>query len=85
MSILALRECSQNAKLFDMKLESYMRQEQLTLTELANRLGRPVTTVHGWVHGNRRPGWKEVAEIERATAGAVTAADFVPRSAGEAA
>lgn len=61
-----------------MKLETYRTAEGLSLTELAGKLGRPVSTVHGWLNGDRRPSWIAVAKIERLTEGKVTAADFVP-------
>jgi transcriptional regulator with XRE-family HTH domain len=63
-----------------MKLATYREAEGLSLTDLAARLGRPVSTVHSWLNGDRRPSWDAVASIERATGGQVTAADFVPQA-----
>jgi DNA-binding transcriptional regulator YdaS (Cro superfamily) len=42
-------------------------------------MGRPVSTIHSWANGDRRPNWNHVAEIERVTNGSVKAKDFVPR------
>lgn len=67
-----------------MTLSEFIDAKGMTIVALAAELRRPVSTVHGWVRGNRRPDWRDVPAIERATAGAVTAADFVPRE-GEAA
>lgn len=63
-----------------MKLDAYLKSEGISLTALAARLGRPVSTVHSWVNGDRRPSWDAAAAIERATGGHVTAADFVPQT-----
>lgn len=62
-----------------MTLSEFLRQKDMTISALAASMGRPVSTVHGWVRGNRRPDWADIPAIERATGGAVTAADFVPR------
>ena len=62
-----------------MTLAEFRTERGLTLTELAVLLGKPVSTVHSWVVGTRRPDWNSVARIEEATGGKVTAADFVPR------
>jgi transcriptional regulator with XRE-family HTH domain len=62
-----------------MTLAQYKRSKSLSLAELAEQLGRPVSTVHSWVAGTRRPDWAVVADIEERTGGLVTAADFVPR------
>jgi DNA-binding transcriptional regulator YdaS (Cro superfamily) len=68
-----------------MTLHEFRTAEKMTLTALAARLGRPLSTVHGWVTGSRKPGWDDIPAIERATDGRVTAADFVPRQPVEAA
>lgn len=67
-----------------MTLSEFLTTRDMTIVALAASLGRPVSTVHGWVRGTRKPGWSDVLMIERATAGAVTAQDFVPRE-GQAA
>ena len=67
-----------------MTLADYLKTNRMTVTALAQAMGRPISTVHGWVRGTRRPDWSDVPAIERATGGAVTAADFVPRDATKA-
>ena len=62
-----------------MTLADYLKQQDITVTAFAQAMGREISTVHGWVSGARRPRWADVPAIERATNGAVTAADFVPR------
>ncbi|MFK4044531.1 helix-turn-helix domain-containing protein [Roseomonas mucosa] len=64
-----------------MTLAEFKAARGLSLTELASLLGRGSSTVHGWLTERRRPDWEAVADIEAATGGAVTAADFVPRRA----
>ncbi len=59
-----------------MDLQTFQSQRKLSLSALARLLGRPVSTVHGWVNGTRRPDWASLADIARATDGAVTANDF---------
>jgi antitoxin CcdA len=59
-----------------MRLDQYKMREGLTLTALAARIGRPASTVHGWLSGARRPDWAGLEAIAAATGGAVTAADF---------
>lgn len=39
-------------------------------------------TAWKWCFGHKTPSWKQIPAIERATNGAVTAADFVPRDGG---
>lgn len=59
-----------------------MKAERLTLTQLAARLGRPLGTVHNWLHvdgpNGRLPDVGALAEIERRTGGLVTPADLRP-------
>lgn len=62
-----------------MTLTDFMAREKLSLTALAALLGRPISTVHGWVSGARRPDWDGLALIQQKTAGAVTPADFLPQ------
>ncbi|ONG53276.1 hypothetical protein BKE38_12505 [Pseudoroseomonas deserti] len=66
-----------------MTLSEFQKARGLTLVALATLLGHPVSTVHSWLSLKRRPTWTAVADIERKTEGAVTAADFVPRAAPE--
>jgi hypothetical protein len=63
-----------------MHLRDYQRQQGLTLTALAARLGRPVSSVHGWLRGSRRPDHASLRRIHEATGGAVTANDFMTGS-----
>ena len=60
-----------------MHLREFKAQQGLTLTALAALLGRPVSSVHGWLHGRRRPDHASLRRIQEATGGAVTANDFV--------
>lgn len=59
-----------------MHLRHFKLENRLTLTALTRRLGRPVSTVHGWFNGTRRPDRTSIEDIMRATNGAVTANDF---------
>ncbi len=59
-----------------MTLGQYMRRENLTLTALADRLNKPLSTVHGWKSGRRLPQAADLAAIERLTSGEVTSVDF---------
>jgi antitoxin CcdA len=59
-----------------MDLKAFQAERGLTLSALARLLDRPVSTVHGWVNGTRRPDWASLADIAKATGGAVTANDF---------
>jgi len=54
------------------------------MTRLAKAVGVSVVTVIRWRRGDALPAWDRIPAIERATNGAVTAADFVPRQ-GDAA
>lgn len=68
-----------------MTLEEFRAREGLNLTQLAERLGRPVSTVHGWLRGTRRPDWASLDHIAAATGGIVSVADFAAPPAGAAA
>lgn len=59
-----------------MTLDQFRAQEGLNLTQLAGRLGRPVSTVHGWLRGTRRPDWVSLDHIATVTGGVVSVADF---------
>lgn len=61
-----------------MTLSEFKVARGLSLTALAALLGKPVSTVHSWLSGARRPDWDSLAVIQHATGGAVTANDFVP-------
>lgn len=64
-----------------MTLSEYKVREGLNLSQLAARLGRPVSTVHGWLTGTRKPDWASLETIAVATGGAVSAADFMSSAA----
>jgi DNA-binding transcriptional regulator YdaS (Cro superfamily) len=50
------------------------------MTRLAKDVGVSVVTVLRWRRGAAAPSWDRIPAIERATNGAVTAQDFVPRT-----
>lgn len=60
-----------------MILADYLVSQRLTVTAFAERIGRPVSTVHSWLSGARQPDIATAAEIERATAGAVASRDWL--------
>lgn len=61
-----------------MTLAEFKAHERLSLKALAELIGHPATTVHGWLHNDRLPALGALAGIEVATGGAVTAADLRP-------
>jgi DNA-binding transcriptional regulator YdaS (Cro superfamily) len=61
-----------------MTLAEFIESKSMTVTALAAAMDRPISTVHGWVKGRRKPDWADIPAIERVTGGLVTAADFVP-------
>lgn len=61
-----------------MTLSEFQKTNGLTLVALAARLGMPVTTVHGYLSGNRKPALEVLARIEEATDGAVKPGDLRP-------
>jgi len=60
-----------------MILADYLVLRRLTVTAFAAEIGRPVSTVHAWLVGARRPDISVAAEIEAATGGAVTPHDWL--------
>ena len=62
-----------------MTLAEFIAAKFMTVTALAAAMDRPISTVHGWVKGRRKPDWTDIPAIERVTGGLVTAADFVPQ------
>jgi plasmid maintenance system antidote protein VapI len=68
-----------------MTLRDWMAREGISLTDLAKALGRPVPTVHAWVHGHRTPRGDALLDIKRATGGAVTADALIAQRADHAA
>lgn len=67
-----------------MTLDAYRTLRGLTIRQLAAELGKPFTTVAYWCSEKRRPEWRDIPTIVRATNGAVTAEDFVPREVANA-
>lgn len=61
-----------------MTLDQYLRDQGLSLTAFAASIGRKPSQVHDWRSGRRTPRAEALADIQRATNGAVTAADFFP-------
>ena len=59
-----------------MTLSEFKAARGLTLTALAAHLGLPVTTVHGYLKGVRRPAAEHLPRIVEATGGEVTAAEL---------
>lgn len=64
--------------LHDMKLLEYLAIEQTNPNAFARKLGVPNSTVHRWVHGQRKPSMSLLPRIERVTDGKVTPRDFYP-------
>ena len=64
-----------------MKLSEYQAAEGLSLTQLAGRLGFAVSTVHGWVAGDRSPGMGALPVIVARTDGRVSVVDLRPELA----
>lgn len=64
-----------------MNLKDYLHENGKKITTFAADLQKPVSTVHGWIAGRRLPRATDLAAIERATDGKVTAKDFVQESA----
>jgi DNA-binding transcriptional regulator YdaS (Cro superfamily) len=65
-----------------MTLSDYLDQAgRGAMTRLAKDVGVSVVTVLRWRRGDAAPNWERIPAIERATNGAVTAQDFVPRAA----
>ena len=60
-----------------MKLHTYLKRENLKLGDFALRIGVSHAAVSRYLTGHRRPNWEVLDRIEQATAGEVTANDFV--------
>ncbi|MBX9697897.1 MAG: helix-turn-helix domain-containing protein [Acetobacteraceae bacterium] len=61
-----------------MTLAEFRAAEKMTLAALAERLGLPLTTLHGYISGKRQPDPEIIPRIVDATGGRVTAADLRP-------
>jgi len=67
-----------------MTLREFRAYKGLTLQQLADLLGKPFSTVVPWENGTRCPRWNDIPGITKATGGAVTAMDFVPKVEADA-
>lgn len=61
------------------KLRAYLKDHRLTQEQFAEAAGVPGPQVSLWLGGKRRPSLASALKLEAATAGAVRAADWVPR------
>lgn len=61
-----------------MTLSEYREREKLTLAALAERVGMPLTTVHGYLTGKRQPEPDKCLQISKATNGEVSPSDLRP-------
>jgi transcriptional regulator with XRE-family HTH domain len=60
-----------------MKLATYLETHEIKVSDLASRLGVPVSTVSRWARGERIPRIEMAERLREATGGAVTFADFL--------
>jgi DNA-binding transcriptional regulator YdaS (Cro superfamily) len=60
-----------------MKLSEYIAQRRGTAADLARSVGVNHSTILRWASGAHAPSLKMCAALDRATGGAVTAADFL--------
>lgn len=67
-----------------MHLRAFRKLHGISLNEMGQRIGVTGVTVHRWEVGKVRPGLDAIEAIQRATNGAVGAADFM-RDGAEAA
>lgn len=58
------------------KLNSYMRENNLTLAKFAKKIGSTAATVQRWTSGNARPSIRLAIAVERETKGAVSVYDW---------
>jgi DNA-binding transcriptional regulator YdaS (Cro superfamily) len=65
-----------------MILADYLARNRVTVAAFAARIGRKMTTVHGWLSGARAPSLQAVQDIEAATGGAVTLTDWTGTQRG---
>ncbi len=60
-----------------MKLAQYLDQNRIRPSDFARTIGESASNLSDWKAGRRLPRLRTVAKIEAATAGQVTARDFV--------
>lgn len=63
-----------------MTITEYLDKHDMSVTDFARALGRPISTVYGWKTGRRNPSFADIPDLERVTKGAVTAEAFIPRA-----
>lgn len=63
-----------------MDLSAYRAQHNLTLAEIAGRVGVSVVTIHRWEARKARPSWRNLERLVAATDGQVTSSAFLPAS-----
>ena len=61
-----------------MKLDAYLKREQITPSEFATRMGKPASTVTRLLNGERSATMDLLEAIHLASRGAVTPNDFLP-------
>ncbi len=61
-----------------MNLERYLAESEIPLVKFAREVGYPISTVHDWKTGRRKPRAEALAAIQRVTGGKVLPADFFP-------
>ena len=64
-----------------MTLAQYLKRENLTQAQLAERLGASQGAVSKLVSGDRSPSWEMAARIEAVTSGAVPVAVWAQKGA----
>lgn len=60
-----------------MKLSEYLKQEALTASAFADRVGVTHVAIVRYLNGARRPDWPTLHRIVKVTNGQVTANDFM--------
>lgn len=60
-----------------MKLKTYLAAEHLSLADFARSIDRHPKRVQEWASGRKVPSGANLAAIQKATRGKVTALDFV--------
>lgn len=67
-----------------MKLENWLKEQDINPSEFGRRCGVSHTAVGRWMRGDRVPRPAQMAAITRETGGAVTAVDFYGQAQGAA-